>query len=74
MAPTLQAGPKATKLEGFFLFLFIHISGLALLVLPTWKLCYCNMLLSRAEAVFSACSLLGFYCNRIAILISAAVM
>lgn len=35
--------PKATELGGFSLCLFIHISSLALLVLPTCKPCYCNM-------------------------------
>lgn len=35
--------PKATELGDFFLCLFIQISSLALLVLPTCKPCYCNM-------------------------------
>lgn len=35
--------PEATELEGFSPCLFIHISSLALLVLPTRKPCYCNM-------------------------------
>lgn len=35
--------PEATKLGGFSLCLFVHISSLALLVLPTCKPCYCNM-------------------------------
>lgn len=44
--------PKATELRRFSLCLFIHISSLALFVLPACKPCYCNMQLSRAETVF----------------------